>query len=46
MAQPSHVSLYDEPAYRATEAAHMHTLPAGTLKARGFGQDHRLEGGG
>lgn len=46
MAQPRHVSLYNEPAYRAAEAAHMLALPAGTLKAWSFGQDHRLEGGG
>ena len=46
MTQPRHVSLYDAPAYRVAEAAHMLALPAGTLKAWSFGQDHRLEGGG
>ena len=46
MTQPKHVSLYDEPAYRAAEAAHMLGLPAGTLKAWGFGQDQVLGGGG
>ena len=45
MTQANHASLYDEPAYRAAEAAHMLALPAGTLKAWGFGQDHRLVDG-
>lgn len=45
MTQSSHISLYDDPAYRAAEAAHMLALPVGTLKAWGFGQDHHLESG-
>ena len=45
MTQANHASLYDEPAYRAAEAAQMLALPAGTLKAWGFGQDHRLVDG-
>jgi uncharacterized protein (DUF433 family) len=45
MTRPSPISLYDEPAYRAAEAAHMLALPVGTLKAWGFGQDHHLESG-
>ena len=45
MTRPERISLYNEPAYRAAEAAHMLALPTGTLKAWGFGQDHRLEDG-
>lgn len=45
MTRAGHFSLYNEPAYRAAEAAHMLALPTGTLKAWGFGQDHRLEDG-
>jgi len=32
--------IYDEPAYRAAEAAHMLALPPGTVKAWSFGQDY------
>lgn len=37
--------LYDEPAYRAAEAAHMLALPAGTVKAWCFGHDYRHRDG-
>ena len=36
----THTSVYDEPAYRAAEAAHMLALPPGTVKAWSFGQDY------
>ena len=36
----THASVYDEPAYRAAEAAHMLALPPGTVKAWSFGQDY------
>lgn len=45
MTRTSPISVYDDPAYRAAEAAHMLALPVGTLKAWGFGQDHHLESG-
>lgn len=35
-----HSHVYDEPAYRATEAAHMLALPPGTVKAWSFGQNY------
>lgn len=45
MTQKHLVPIYDEPAYRAAEAAHMLALPPGTLKAWSFGQDYRQEDG-
>jgi uncharacterized protein (DUF433 family) len=32
--------IYDQPAYRAAEAAHLLALPPGTVKAWSFGQDY------
>jgi uncharacterized protein (DUF433 family) len=40
MSRSTHSSVYDEPAYRAAEAAHMLALPPGTVKAWAFGQDY------
>ena len=41
MSQTAHHSpVYDEPAYRAAEAAHMLALPPGTVKAWSFGQNY------
>ena len=45
MTDRSNVDLYDEPAYRATEAAHMLALPAGTVRAWSFGQDYPRKDG-
>lgn len=45
MTDRSNVDLYDEPAYRASEAAHMLALPAGTVKAWSYGQDYWLKDG-
>ena len=41
----THAFVYDEPAYRAAEAAHMLALPPGTVKAWSFGQNY-LHGDG
>ncbi|MCI4430438.1 MAG: DUF433 domain-containing protein [Burkholderiales bacterium] len=40
MARTLHTDLYDEPAYRAGEAARMLALPAATVKAWCFGHDY------
>ena len=40
MSRTTHTPVYDEPAYRAAEAAHMLALPPGTVKAWSFGQDY------
>jgi len=40
-----HSPIYDEPAYRAAETAHMLALPPGTVKAWAFGQDYLLRDG-
>jgi uncharacterized protein (DUF433 family) len=37
---------YDEPAYRASEAAHILALPLGTVQAWCFGHDYRHRDGG
>ena len=45
MSRTNPYPIYDEPAYRAAEAAHMLALPPGTLKAWSFGQDYLPRGG-
>ena len=40
MAFDKHLSLHDQPAYRAAEVAQMLALPAGTVKAWSFGHDY------
>jgi len=45
MAHKQPVPIYDEPAYHATEAAHMLALPLGTLKAWSYGQNYRQQDG-
>ena len=40
MSRNTRPPIYDEPAYRAVEAAHMLALPPGTVKAWSFGQDY------
>ena len=40
MSRTTHLPVYEEPAYRAVEAAHMLALPPGTVKAWSFGQDY------
>jgi uncharacterized protein (DUF433 family) len=37
----THSPIYDEPAYRAAEAAHILGLPSGTVQAWCFGHDYR-----
>ena len=47
MANPATLEgLYDEPAYRSGEAAHILMLPAATIRAWCFGHDYRERGGG
>jgi uncharacterized protein (DUF433 family) len=38
-------AVHDEPAYRASEAAHILALPFGTVQAWSFGHDYHLAGG-
>jgi uncharacterized protein (DUF433 family) len=45
MASKPRTQIYDDPAYTATEAAHMLAVPLGTLKAWSYGQSYRQQDG-